>query len=162
MHLFEISLLGFAWLAILVGGCLGWQLLRQNGRILMRLDEPENRLNELEFGEGEEPAGLPVGSEAPAFELADLSGEPHALAEFRGQPFVLVFFNPDCGFCRESCPYGAVFTTFTRKHQYAIMADGCMWCGGPGKAPCEVYCPVPGAIVPATYDPVHGLMLNGG
>jgi ferredoxin len=67
----------------------------------------------------------------------------------------------DCGFCRESCPYGVVFTTFTRKHQYVIMADGCMWCGGPGKAPCEVYCPVPGAIVPATYDSERGLMLNG-
>lgn len=67
----------------------------------------------------------------------------------------------DCGFCRESCAYGVVFSTFTRKHQYAIMADGCMWCGGPGKAPCEVYCPVPGAIVAAQYDPVRGLMLNG-
>jgi peroxiredoxin len=46
-----------------VGGCLGWQLLRQNGRILLRLDELEKRLNETAFGEDEEPAGLPAGSE---------------------------------------------------------------------------------------------------
>lgn len=66
----------------------------------------------------------------------------------------------DCGFCRESCPYGVVVTTFTRQHHYAILAEGCAWCGGPGRAPCEVYCPVPGAIVPAKYDPVHGLVVN--
>ena len=34
-----------------VGGWLGWQLLRQNGRILLRLDELEKRLDELEFGD---------------------------------------------------------------------------------------------------------------
>src|SRR5713101_274887 len=30
---------------------LGWQLLRQNGRILLRFDELEGRLEELEFEE---------------------------------------------------------------------------------------------------------------
>src|SRR2546425_10601869 len=30
---------------------LGWQLIRQNGRILVRLDELEKRLDELEFEE---------------------------------------------------------------------------------------------------------------
>jgi len=36
---------------------LGWQFLRQNGRILLRLDELEKRLNELEFGEPVATAG---------------------------------------------------------------------------------------------------------
>src|SRR5437867_8700954 len=94
----------FAWLAILAGGWLGWQLLRQNGRILLRLDDLEKRLNELEFGGADEPEGLPVGSEAPAFELPDLAGERTSLAQFRGQPVLLIFFNPDCGFCREMMP----------------------------------------------------------
>ncbi|HAB18867.1 MAG TPA: TlpA disulfide reductase family protein [Verrucomicrobiota bacterium] len=40
----------------LVGGWLVWQVLRQNGRILLRLEELERRLDEIEFGEGEEPA----------------------------------------------------------------------------------------------------------
>jgi hypothetical protein len=63
-----------AWLAVLVVGWLGCQLLRQNGRILLRLDEAEKRLNELELGAQDEPEGLPVGTEAPAFELPDLVG----------------------------------------------------------------------------------------
>jgi peroxiredoxin len=33
------------------GGWLGWQLLRQNGRMLLRLEELEKRLDDVEFGE---------------------------------------------------------------------------------------------------------------
>ena len=64
-----------AWTAILVGVWLGWQLLRQNGRLLLRLEELEKRLDHLEFGEREAPAG----SEAPAFELPDLGGKSRTL-----------------------------------------------------------------------------------
>jgi peroxiredoxin len=39
------------WLILAACCWLGWQLLRQNGRMLLRLDEMENRLDELEFGE---------------------------------------------------------------------------------------------------------------
>src|SRR6058998_2207235 len=99
-----ILALALAWLAILVGSWLGWQLLRQNGRILLRLDELEKRLNELEFGGADEPESLPIGSEAPAFELADLSGERKSLGRFRGQSVLLILFNPDCGFCRALGP----------------------------------------------------------
>ena len=42
-----------SWLIIAVGAWLGWQLLRQNGRILLQLDELEQRLDELEFGEAD-------------------------------------------------------------------------------------------------------------
>lgn len=104
MNPWSVLALGLAWLAILVGIWLGWQLLRQNGRILLRLDELENRLNELEFGGDDEPASLPLGTEAPAFELPNLAGERKSLAQFRGQPALLIFFNPDCGFCRELMP----------------------------------------------------------
>src|SRR6185369_9122176 len=96
--------LGLAWLAIVGIYWLGWQLLRQNGRLLLRLEELEKRLDELEFGERQEPAGLSLGTEAPAFELPDLAGGRQSLAQFHGQPVLLVFFNPDCGFCREFMP----------------------------------------------------------
>src|SRR5437764_4211653 len=96
--------LALAWAAILVGALLGWQLLRQNGRLLLRLDELEKRLDALEFGESAEPAGLPVGSVAPQFELPDLAGKIRTLEQFRGQPVLLIFFNPACGFCRELAP----------------------------------------------------------
>ena len=96
--------LALAWLAILAGVCLGWQLLRQNGRLLLRVEELETRLNELQFAEGDETAGLPVGTEAPDFELPDLAGHTRTLAEFRGSSVLLVFFNPACGYCRDVAP----------------------------------------------------------
>jgi len=99
-----IAALALSWLAILAAGWLGWQLLRQNGRLLLRLDDLEKRLDDLEFGGAEEAEGLPVGTEAPAFELPDLDGEHRSLAQFRDQPLLLIFFNPDCGFCRELMP----------------------------------------------------------
>jgi peroxiredoxin len=46
-----LVMIGLSWLAIVLGCWLGWQLLRQNGRMLLRLDELEKRLDELEFGE---------------------------------------------------------------------------------------------------------------
>jgi peroxiredoxin len=55
--------LGFVALA--AGSWLGWQLLRQNGRMLLRLDDLEKRLDEMEFGEQEKSAGLPLGAPAP-------------------------------------------------------------------------------------------------
>jgi peroxiredoxin len=96
--------LALAWAAILVGCWLGWQLLRQNGRLLLRLEALEERLNELESGEPAEPAGLPVGSAAPDFSLPDLAGQTTTLAELRGQSVLVLFFNPACGFCRELLP----------------------------------------------------------
>jgi len=58
----------------------------------------------------------------------------------------------DCGLCRETCPFDAAISAFTKKHHYEIIAQRCEWCGGPGKAPCHIFCPVDGAIVPALYD----------
>jgi len=84
-----------------IGGWLGWQLLRQNGRVLLRLDELEKRLNQIEFGDESQPEGLPLDSAAPEFELPDLEGKTHKLADYRGQSLLLIFFNPECGFCRE-------------------------------------------------------------
>jgi len=54
--------LALALLAILVAGWMGGQLLRQNGRLLLRLEDLEKRLDELEFGEPDAPAGLALGS----------------------------------------------------------------------------------------------------
>lgn len=53
----EIGLV-LAWVGVLVVSGLGWQLLRQNGRILLRLEDLEARLDELEFGDAAEPEGV--------------------------------------------------------------------------------------------------------
>ena len=56
MNTLMILAIALAWLALLGISCLGWQLLRQNGRILLRLEELEKRLDEFEFGGHGEPA----------------------------------------------------------------------------------------------------------
>jgi len=96
--------LALTWVVVLGGCWLGWQLLRQNGRMLLRIEALEKRLDELEFGEASEPSGLPIDSVAPEFELPNLAGERESLGQFRGQPLLLIFFNPACGFCREVAP----------------------------------------------------------
>jgi peroxiredoxin len=95
------------WLFVGVGCWLGFQLLRQNGRILLHLEELQQRLGQQArppTPAPSAPAGLPVGSSAPEFELPDLNGQPHALAEFRGHKVLLIFFNPRCGFCSRMAP----------------------------------------------------------
>ena len=87
------------WLLIAVGAWLGFQLVRQSGRILLRLEAIERRLGATTPAQRREPAGLPVGTGAPDFELPDLEGARRKLSEFRGQDLLLVFFNPKCGFC---------------------------------------------------------------
>ena len=50
-------------------------------------------------------AGLAdVGKPAPAVSLPDLEGRTVALADFRGQPTAVLFWNPGCGFCQRMLP----------------------------------------------------------
>jgi thiol-disulfide isomerase/thioredoxin len=51
-------------------------------------------------GENDKATGLPVGSEAPALELRSLGGETVSLESLRGSDALLLFWSPDCGFCR--------------------------------------------------------------
>ena len=53
----QLTIFGFifVWTVVLVSGWLGWQLLRQNGRLLLRVEELEKRLDELEFDGVDEP-----------------------------------------------------------------------------------------------------------
>jgi peroxiredoxin len=87
------------WLLIAVGVWLGYQLVRQNGRILVRLEAIDKRLTPRGDDKPKKARGLPVGTPAPDFELPDLAGERHKLSEFRGKDLLLIFFNPKCGFC---------------------------------------------------------------
>jgi peroxiredoxin len=88
------------WLLVCFGAWLFVQLVRQNGRILLRLEALETGLQQL-LAARPAPAGLAAGAAAPAFELPDAGGVPHALAGYRGRRVLLVFFNPGCGFCLE-------------------------------------------------------------
>jgi peroxiredoxin len=121
------------WLVILMVAWLGWQLLRQNGRLLLRIEEMEKRLHELEFDESEQPRGLAMengdgradrfrerslarsrikrdglkaGTVAPEFRLPRLDGRGElSLSQLRGRPVLLVFSSPECGPCNALAPH---------------------------------------------------------
>ena len=86
-------------------------LLRQNGRLLVRVEALEARLGvggvapSTNGGQAQQ-AGLPVGSEAPGFTLSGLHGEALTLESLRssGKPVMLIFTEPNCGPCNALLP----------------------------------------------------------
>ena len=53
---------------------------------------------------GDELRAMPgisqIGQPAPAVSLSSLSGESASLENFRGAPTLVLFWNPDCGYCQ--------------------------------------------------------------
>jgi len=98
------ALLAQAWLLM--------QFLRQQGRIILRLDAIEAQMAQgpgtaLPSRSLPRPLkGLPIGSAAPAFKLSGLHGETLTLASLlaAGNPVLLVFTDPDCGPCTALLP----------------------------------------------------------
>ncbi len=87
------------WILIAIGTWLAYQILSQNGRILLRLEAIEKQIIAGADAERQEVGRLTIGAAAPDFELPDLTGVRHKLSEFRGQNVLLIFFNPQCGYC---------------------------------------------------------------
>jgi len=50
------------------------------------------------------PASSRVGEAAPDINLPDLDGHRVGLRQFRGRELLLVFWNPECGFCVQLLP----------------------------------------------------------
>jgi peroxiredoxin len=93
-------------MALLVGFVLGlccfsWLLLRQNGRLLLRLDALEAAGEQPRGEDGKAPTSLAIGMAAPAFSGRDLGGEPVSLRSLlaAGRPVALFFTDPGCGAC---------------------------------------------------------------
>ena len=86
-----------------------FQTMKQQGRLLLRLEVLEARLIEAGIASaGGTTAfrGLPVGSQAPTFSLSGLHRETITLDALRapGKPIVLVFSDPGCGPCTALLP----------------------------------------------------------
>jgi methylamine dehydrogenase accessory protein MauD len=87
-------------------------LLRQNGRLLVRVEALESRLSSngaatSPNGAPLRPApGLPVGAMAPVFTLSGLHGETLSLESLRAseKPVMLLFTDPKCGPCTAMLP----------------------------------------------------------
>lgn len=106
---------GMALLTILVISLTAflYQLIKQQGRLLLRLDQVERRLGidpaqsidrESVRLQARNPAGLPVGTLLPDFELPALDGKTVSWKEFRGRKVLLVNWSARCGFCDRIAP----------------------------------------------------------
>lgn len=101
---------------VLLQGSLLVSLLRQNGRVLLRLDQLEQALSEAGITVAhhrhdvahtvEVAGGLPVGTPAPPFSLRDVEGAVHTLDSLLAdaRQLVLVFSDTNCAPCATLMP----------------------------------------------------------
>jgi len=84
-------------------GWFCWQLLRQNGRLLLRL-EAEGAGTNLPRTAAKALPPLEPGTAAPGFSGWDLHGEPVSLDSLLvpGHPVALFFTDPGCGACESA------------------------------------------------------------
>jgi peroxiredoxin len=111
------------WLLIGFGGWLFVQFLRQNGRLLLRLESLEEQLEWITEALAAEESqhairngkrtlaeskinreGLPIGTPAPEFRLPRLDGGELSLSDYRGKKVLLIFSDPHCGPCVALAP----------------------------------------------------------
>jgi thiol-disulfide isomerase/thioredoxin len=103
-----VALLAAQWWFLL-------HLLRQNGRLLVRLEALESGFatgggavtpSPNGAGAAHPTEGLPVGTQAPAFSLQGLHSEALTLDFLlaSGKPVVLLFTDPECGPCNALLP----------------------------------------------------------
>jgi peroxiredoxin len=85
-----------------------YPILRQQGRMLMRVEAIEDRLANPGLasqpqteGTAPRPTELAIGAPAPSFRLPELAGSSVGLEELRGRRVLLVHWSFDCGFCEQ-------------------------------------------------------------
>jgi peroxiredoxin len=115
-------------LLILISLWIGfYQIVKQQGRILLRFDQFEQKAQAAgvgleKAGEETEPPGLPLQSDFPAFEFPDLAGRTVALEAFRGKRVLLVHWNFECGFCDSiAAELGRLETSFEKQNVQLVL-----------------------------------------
>jgi peroxiredoxin len=107
-----------------------YQVLRQQGRLLLRLDEVEQGLSPIgqaafvptAAANGHvQPRGLPVGTSVPPFRLPDLTGKRVGLNDFRGKRVLVVHWSLQCGFCIRIAPELARLQLDLHKHNVELL-----------------------------------------
>jgi methylamine dehydrogenase accessory protein MauD len=107
-----VVVLGLLAAAQAAQGLFLTHLLRQNGRLLGRIEALEGGLATDDAvpaptqNEAQPEAGLPPGSQAPVFALSGIYGETLTLDSLRapGKPVMLLFTHPDCPACTALLP----------------------------------------------------------
>ncbi len=102
----EFTAIGLALAIAALAAFQLWTLvhvLRQNGRLLLRIESLEKRAGPPVEAP---PPGLAVNSAAPAFSLKDLQGETVTFDMLRkqGKPLLLFFSEPNCPGCDAAMP----------------------------------------------------------
>lgn len=120
MHAWLIAALVVSWVIVAVLAGLLFMMVKQHGELILYQQDLDIRLEKGAYQTGRnvegairdrqeeqgQPdfSGLPLGSEAPAFALTDLEGQEKTLDDYLGSPFVVGFFNTDCGYCKDLSP----------------------------------------------------------
>lgn len=113
-----VAALVATWLLVLAVGWSAYHLIRQNGRLFLRIDELEHDLNDFRvqmiarrpFGDRSlagsriNREGLVPGTPAPDFTLPTVDGQTLTLRHYRGRRVLLVFSDPECVPCSALAP----------------------------------------------------------
>jgi thiol-disulfide isomerase/thioredoxin len=102
---FELALLAGA-AAVLLQFWFSVHILRQNGRLMLRLETVEAQVGQQGDRPAPPPPGLPVNTAAPDFPLTALDGGAVTLGSWNdfGKPLVLVFSELECSLCDKLMP----------------------------------------------------------
>ena len=111
--------LAVVFVLLVVLAAFVFQLVRQHGLLLLRLEQIEQHLAGSDdhaahgdhgarptegYDDGHTARGLAVGAEAPAFALPNLDGDTISLDSLRGKRALLVHWSTTCGFCEQIAP----------------------------------------------------------
>jgi peroxiredoxin len=137
-------------LLILVSLWMGfYQLFKQQGRILLRLDHLElhrpvaHAVLEKQ-DEPDEAEGPPPQSHFPTFTYPDLAGRAVSLDDFRGRRVLLLNWSFECGFCDSiATPLANLEASFDKQNvQLLLLADGDVRVNQEGAAEHGLKCPI--------------------
>jgi methylamine dehydrogenase accessory protein MauD len=124
MGLVVVGLLAAQWWFLV-------HLLRQNGRLLMRLEVLEQSVAQGDSAapsaNGVSASGLAVGTQAPPFSLSGLYGETLTLEALLSadKPVMLIFTDPNCGPCNALLPeIGRWQEEYAEKLTVALISRG--------------------------------------
>jgi peroxiredoxin len=120
-------LVAITLVAVLGLWLLVYQLVRQQGRLLLLFDGLVEQLQHvgadgLSTNGASAPAeALRVGDTVPSFRLPSLAGETVALEQYRGRRVLLVNWSPNCSFCTMIAPDLAELQDGLREHDTELV-----------------------------------------